>query len=202
MKYTSQAQHCCDVTIDDRMVLNCEQWDNSNVTKDLFGIVFDMLFSELCKIVVIKVIFVGFRWGWSPQSPPPWIRPWFHHCFIRPIRALLLNDLAQHLDCAESLLLWSRDFAQLKQSARFEVPAGLFWTTAVLKKGPKSPNNLMTQQVTGQMGRSNKPHPTVTNFVHAHSTSKLWQWLSCRQANQQKFLTFSVMSSQKEMEMD
>jgi len=33
------------------------------VTKDLFGIVFDMLFSELCKIVVIKVIFVGFRWG-------------------------------------------------------------------------------------------------------------------------------------------
>jgi len=33
--------------MDDRMALYREQWDNSNLTKDLIGIGFDMLFSEL-----------------------------------------------------------------------------------------------------------------------------------------------------------
>jgi len=35
------------------------------MTKDLFGIVFDILFSELYKIMVNKVTFVGFRGGQS-----------------------------------------------------------------------------------------------------------------------------------------
>jgi len=39
------------------------------MTKDLFGIGFDMFFSELYKIVGNKVTFVGLR-GRLPQSPP------------------------------------------------------------------------------------------------------------------------------------
>jgi len=34
-----------------------------------------MLFSELYKIMVKKVTFVGFRVGDRPNRPP-WIRPW------------------------------------------------------------------------------------------------------------------------------
>jgi len=40
------------------------------MTKDLLGIGFDMLFSELYKIMVDKFTFVGFREG----DCPPWIR--------------------------------------------------------------------------------------------------------------------------------
>ena len=32
-----------------------------------------MLFSKLHKLIVNKVIFLGFMGGWSPQSPPFWI---------------------------------------------------------------------------------------------------------------------------------
>jgi len=58
--------------MDDRMAY-CKQWDNSNVTKDLFGIVFDMLFSKLYKIMVNGVTFVGFRRSIAPIAPlePP-----------------------------------------------------------------------------------------------------------------------------------
>ena len=45
--------------MDDRMALHRNQWDLSNMTKDLFGISFDMLFSELYKIMVHKVDFRG-----------------------------------------------------------------------------------------------------------------------------------------------
>jgi len=40
------------------------------MTQDSFEIGFDLLFSELYKIVVNKVTFVGFREERSPQSPP------------------------------------------------------------------------------------------------------------------------------------
>jgi len=43
--------------MDDRIVLYREQQDNSNMTKVLFGIVFDMLFSELYKTMVNAVTF-------------------------------------------------------------------------------------------------------------------------------------------------
>jgi len=56
--------------MDDRKVLYREQWDILNMTKDLLGIGFDMLFSELYKIMVDKFTFVGFREG----DCPPWIR--------------------------------------------------------------------------------------------------------------------------------
>jgi len=56
--------------MDDRMALFRDQEDNSNM-KVLFGIGFDMLFSELCKIMVNKVTFLDFRVG---DLPPPWIR--------------------------------------------------------------------------------------------------------------------------------
>jgi len=39
------------------------------LTKDLFGFGFDMLFSELCKIMVNKVTFVGFTGGDRPNRP-------------------------------------------------------------------------------------------------------------------------------------
>ena len=67
MKYTSQ--HYYDKTTDDKMALNRDQWKNSNLTKDLFGFGFDMLFSELCKIMVNKVTFVGFTGGDRPNRP-------------------------------------------------------------------------------------------------------------------------------------
>jgi len=44
------------------MAINHEQSDNSNVTKDFFGIGFDMLFSELDAIMVNKVTSLVF-WG-------------------------------------------------------------------------------------------------------------------------------------------
>jgi len=40
----------------ERMPLYREQWGNSNLTKDLFRFDFDMLFSELYKIKVIKLL--------------------------------------------------------------------------------------------------------------------------------------------------
>jgi len=43
----STSQHCCNKTMDNRMALYRDQCDISNMTKDLFGIGFDMLFSEL-----------------------------------------------------------------------------------------------------------------------------------------------------------
>jgi len=58
MKYT--LLHCCDKTIDDRMALFRDQKDKSNM-KVLFGIGFDVLFSELYKIMVNKVTFLDFR---------------------------------------------------------------------------------------------------------------------------------------------
>ena len=42
MKYISQ--QCCDKSMDERMALYREQWDNSNMTKVLFGIGDNMLF--------------------------------------------------------------------------------------------------------------------------------------------------------------
>jgi len=51
------------------MAMYREQYDNSNMTKVLFGIGFYMLFSELYKIMVnIKVTFLDFRVG---DRPPP-----------------------------------------------------------------------------------------------------------------------------------
>jgi len=40
------------------------------MTKDLFGIGFDILFSKLYKIMVKKVTFVGFKGGLPPGSAP------------------------------------------------------------------------------------------------------------------------------------
>jgi len=40
------------------------------MTKDLFGIGFDMLFRVLYKIMVNKVTFVSFRGGDRPNRPP------------------------------------------------------------------------------------------------------------------------------------
>jgi len=45
------------------------------MTEDLFRIGFDMLFSELHKIMVIKVTFLGFRGGDRPNRPPPGSAP-------------------------------------------------------------------------------------------------------------------------------
>jgi len=45
------------------------------MTKDLLGFGFDMLFSELCNIMVNKVIFVGFREGDRPNRPVPGSAP-------------------------------------------------------------------------------------------------------------------------------
>jgi len=53
--------------MDDRMALYREQYDNSNITKVLFGIGFDMLFSKLYKTVVNKVTSLDFRVGDSPH---------------------------------------------------------------------------------------------------------------------------------------
>jgi len=44
------------------------------MSKDLFGIDFNMLFSVLYKIIVIKVTFLGFR-GSDRPNHPLWIRP-------------------------------------------------------------------------------------------------------------------------------
>ena len=52
------------------MALFRDQEDNSNM-KVLFGIGFDMLFSELYKIMVNKVTFLDFRVG----DPPPLLNP-------------------------------------------------------------------------------------------------------------------------------
>jgi len=57
--------------MDDRTALNREQWDNSVMTTGLFGIGFDMLYSELYKIMVNKVTFVGFMGSKSPSLDPP-----------------------------------------------------------------------------------------------------------------------------------
>jgi len=60
--------------MDGRMAINHEQWDNSNVTKDFFGIGFDMLFSELDAIMVNKVtslVFWGHDWGDRPLGSAP-----------------------------------------------------------------------------------------------------------------------------------
>jgi len=54
MNYASQ--NWCDKTMDKRMALYREQWDLSNMTKHLFGIGFDMLFSKLYKIMVMKLL--------------------------------------------------------------------------------------------------------------------------------------------------
>jgi len=55
MKYT--LQYCSDKAIMyDRMILYREQRDISNMTKDLFGVGFNMLFSEPQKIMVNKVL--------------------------------------------------------------------------------------------------------------------------------------------------
>jgi len=69
----------------------CKQWDNSNVTKDLLGIVFDMLFSELYKIMVNGVTFVGFRGSIAPIAPlePPLIAGINYFC--RGSKALRVN---------------------------------------------------------------------------------------------------------------
>ena len=49
-------------------------WQNN---RWLNGLISWMLFSELYKIFVKKVTFVGFRGGDRPNRPPPWIR----HCW-------------------------------------------------------------------------------------------------------------------------
>jgi len=56
------------------MALYREQRDNSNMTTDLFGIGFDILFSELYKTMMNKVTFAGFRKGYLPNHPL-WIHP-------------------------------------------------------------------------------------------------------------------------------
>jgi len=50
---------------------------NTAVTKKWTptGLISRMIFSELCKIMVKKVTFVGFRGG--ATNRPPWIRPCF-----------------------------------------------------------------------------------------------------------------------------
>jgi len=47
-----------------------------------------MLFSELYKIIVNKVTFVGFR-GESDRPNTPWIRPWLIRNELSPLRACL-----------------------------------------------------------------------------------------------------------------
>jgi len=59
MKCTSQ--HCYDKTLDKNTVLYRDQWDISNMMKDLFEIGFDMLFSDSHKIMANKLTFVTFR---------------------------------------------------------------------------------------------------------------------------------------------
>ena len=65
MKYTSQ--HCCDKTMDDRIAIIANN-ETIRTWRKIFGVGFDMLFSELYKIMVNKITFEDFR-GWSPQSP-------------------------------------------------------------------------------------------------------------------------------------
>ena len=59
--------------------------------EDLFGIVFDMLFSELYKIMVNGVSFVGFRESIAPIAPlePPLIAGISYYC--RSSKALTVN---------------------------------------------------------------------------------------------------------------
>jgi len=58
--------------MEDKIALYREQWDNWNMTKDLFGVGFDVLFSELYKIMVNKVTFVGLG---DDCLIAPWILP-------------------------------------------------------------------------------------------------------------------------------
>jgi len=51
------------------------------MTKDLFGIGFAMFFSELCKIIMNKVTFVGFRVGdRSAINDTPRYLTWSKNC--------------------------------------------------------------------------------------------------------------------------
>jgi len=59
--------------MDERMALCREEWEVSNMLKDLLGTGFDMLFSELHKIMMIKVISFSFRGDrpkFIPLDPP------------------------------------------------------------------------------------------------------------------------------------
>jgi len=68
MVYTSL--HCCDKTTDDKIAIYREQWQFEH-DEILFGVGFDVLFSELYKTMVNKVTFLGFRVGDRPPLKPP-----------------------------------------------------------------------------------------------------------------------------------
>ena len=69
MKYTSQ--HWCDKTMDDKMALNREHWDNSSMSKDLLELVLIGWFPNCKNIMVNKVTYMGFRGQSSlPESNP------------------------------------------------------------------------------------------------------------------------------------
>jgi len=48
------------------------------IMKVLLGISFDMLFSELYKIMMNKVTFVGFRWGDVCPIASSWLGTWLY----------------------------------------------------------------------------------------------------------------------------
>ena len=71
--FASQVSVCVHYCKKDEVYFTTLLWRNNGQQNDLIS---RMLFSELYKIMVKKVTFIGFRAGRSPQSPPPWIRPW------------------------------------------------------------------------------------------------------------------------------
>ena len=67
--------------------------------KDLLGIVFDMFFSELCKIMVNGVTFVGFRGSIAQTAPlePPLIAGISYFCrSSNALRANMVTVFQQH----------------------------------------------------------------------------------------------------------
>jgi len=75
--------------MDDRMTLQTMRQFECH--EDLFGIVFDMLFSELCKIMMNGITFVGFRGSIAPTDllEPPLIAGISYFC--RSSKALTIN---------------------------------------------------------------------------------------------------------------
>jgi len=85
--------------------------------KDLLGIVFDMFFSELCKIMVNGVTFVGFRGSIAQTAPlePPLIAGISYFC--RSSKALRVNMVTFFNNTAACILRYE-EFISMNRSAR------------------------------------------------------------------------------------
>jgi len=95
--------------MDDRTGLYREQWDSSNMMTDLFRFVFDILFSELHKIIVNKATFLVFRGEIVPRGSAPGSEWNLNEGFSKLVSSSIIFDkLDEHFSWEKMSFIWMK----------------------------------------------------------------------------------------------